>query len=61
MLVLDGGRSSSRPTSSGSPTSLDALYEAELPGDASNEVIARARGIRHGKLRLTVARRGGPL
>jgi len=34
--------------------SLDTLYEAELPRGATNEVIARARAIRHGKLRLTV-------
>lgn len=36
-------------------TSLDKLYEAEMPRGATNEVIARARAIRHGKLRLTVA------
>jgi para-aminobenzoate synthetase/4-amino-4-deoxychorismate lyase len=36
-------------------TSLDTLYEAELPRGATNEVRARARAIRHGKLRLTVA------
>ncbi len=36
-------------------TSLDTLYEAELPRSAGNEVIARARAIRQGKLRLTVS------
>lgn len=34
--------------------SLDTLYDAELPRGATNEVRARARAIRHGKLRLTV-------
>ena len=36
-------------------SSLDTLYEADLPRGATNEAIARARAIRHGKLRLTVA------
>jgi para-aminobenzoate synthetase/4-amino-4-deoxychorismate lyase len=36
-------------------SSLDTLYDAELPRGATNEVIARARAIRHGKLRLTVS------
>lgn len=35
--------------------SLCTLYEAELPRSATNEVIARARAIRQGKLRLTVS------
>ncbi len=36
-------------------SSLDTLYDAALPRGATNEVIARARAIRHGKLRLTVS------
>jgi para-aminobenzoate synthetase / 4-amino-4-deoxychorismate lyase len=35
--------------------SLDTLYEADLPRGATNEVRARARAIRQGKLRLTVS------
>lgn len=55
MLVLDG-----RPVELDAhlerlASSLDALFGADLPGDARNAVIDRARGIRHGKLRLTVA------
>lgn len=38
--------------------SLDTLYDAELPRGATNEVLARARAIRHGKLRLTVTPAG---
>jgi para-aminobenzoate synthetase/4-amino-4-deoxychorismate lyase len=36
-------------------TSLGTLYEAELPRGASNEVLARARAICQGRLRLTVS------
>jgi para-aminobenzoate synthetase/4-amino-4-deoxychorismate lyase len=55
MLVLDG-----RPVELDAhlerlASSLDALFGADLPGDARKAIIDRARGIRHGKLRLTVA------
>jgi para-aminobenzoate synthetase / 4-amino-4-deoxychorismate lyase len=58
MLVLDG-----RPVELDAhlerlATSLNALFGAELPDDAREVVIDRARGIRHGKLRLTVAPAG---
>jgi para-aminobenzoate synthetase/4-amino-4-deoxychorismate lyase len=55
MLVLDG-----RPVELDAhlerlASSLDTLFGADLPGDARKAIIDRARGIRHGKLRLTVA------
>jgi para-aminobenzoate synthetase/4-amino-4-deoxychorismate lyase len=61
MLVLDG-----RPVELDAhlerlASSLDALFGADLPGDARKAVIDRARGIRHGKLRLTVTPAKGRL
>ncbi|HEX3561716.1 MAG TPA: aminotransferase class IV [Solirubrobacterales bacterium] len=41
--------------------SLRALYDAELPAGARGAVLARGSGVRHGKLRLTVAPAGGRL
>jgi para-aminobenzoate synthetase/4-amino-4-deoxychorismate lyase len=55
MLVLDGRPVELEAHLERLSTSLDTLYEARLPRGATNEVIARARAIRHGKLRLEVA------
>lgn len=54
MLVLDG-----RPVELDAhlerlSASLDALFEADPPSDVRELVLDRARGIRHGRLRLTV-------
>jgi para-aminobenzoate synthetase/4-amino-4-deoxychorismate lyase len=58
LLVLDGRPVELEAHLDRLTTSLDKLYEAEMPRGATNEVIARARAIRHGKLRLTVAPAG---
>ncbi len=55
LLVLDGQPVELDAHLERLNSSLDTLYEADLPRGATNEVIARARAIRHGKLRLTVA------
>lgn len=55
LLVLDGQLVELDAHLERLNNSLDTLYEADLPRGATNEVIARARAIRHGKLRLTVA------
>jgi len=55
LLVLDGQLVELDAHLERLNSSLGALYEADLPRGATNEVIARARAIRHGKLRLTVA------
>jgi len=55
LLVLDGQPVELDAHLARLNSSLDTLYEADLPRGATNEVIARARAIRHGKLRLTVA------
>lgn len=55
LLVLDGQLVELDAHLERLNSSLDTLYEADLPRGATNEVIARARAIRHGKLRLTVA------
>jgi para-aminobenzoate synthetase/4-amino-4-deoxychorismate lyase len=58
LLVLDGKPVELEAHLDRLTTSLDELYEAEMPRGATNEVLARARAIRHGKLRLTVAPAG---
>jgi para-aminobenzoate synthetase/4-amino-4-deoxychorismate lyase len=55
LLVLDGQLVELDAHLKRLSSSLDRLYDAELPRSATNKVIARARAIRHGKLRLTVA------
>lgn len=55
LLVLDGRPVELRAHMERLGASLDRLYGAGLPADASNEVVARARAIRHGRLRLTVS------
>jgi para-aminobenzoate synthetase/4-amino-4-deoxychorismate lyase len=55
LLVLDGQPVELDAHLRRLSSSLDTLYDAELPRGATNEVIARARAIRHGKLRLTVS------
>lgn len=55
LLVLDGQPVELDAHLRRLSSSLDRLYDAELPRGATNEVIARARAIRHGKLRLTVS------
>jgi len=55
LLVLDGQLVELEAHLERLNSSLDTLYEADLPRGATNEVIARARAIRHGKLRVTVA------
>jgi para-aminobenzoate synthetase / 4-amino-4-deoxychorismate lyase len=55
LLVLDGEPVELEAHLNRLSSSLDTLYEAELPRGASNEVLARARAIRRGKLRLTVS------
>jgi para-aminobenzoate synthetase / 4-amino-4-deoxychorismate lyase len=42
-------------------TSVEALYGCALPPDAEAAVLARARGIEHGKLRITVLPAPGAL
>jgi para-aminobenzoate synthetase/4-amino-4-deoxychorismate lyase len=61
MLVLDG-----RPVELDAhldrlATSLNALFEAEPPGDIRELVLAHAQGIQHGRLRLTVVPESGRL
>ncbi len=61
MLVLDG-----RPVELDAhlerlAASLGALFGAELPGAARELVLERARGLQHGKLRLTAVPREGRL
>jgi para-aminobenzoate synthetase / 4-amino-4-deoxychorismate lyase len=63
MLVLDGRPVELAAHLARLGASLEALFAAELPGDAPATVLSAARELRHGKLRLTVApgKAAGPL
>jgi para-aminobenzoate synthetase/4-amino-4-deoxychorismate lyase len=53
LLVLDGRAVEVDAHVDRLTTSLAALFGAELPGDARSLIVARARAVRHGRLRLT--------
>lgn len=61
MLVLDGRPIELDAHLERLATSLNALFEAEPPSDVRELILDRARGIRHGRLRLTVAPEKGRL
>ena len=59
MLVLDGHPVELEAHLERLSASIGALYGAALPSGARETVFDRARGVRHGKLRLTVVPRTG--
>src|SRR4051794_41692862 len=61
MLVLDGWPVELDAHLERLAASLGALFDAELPSDARELVLDRARRLQHGKLRLTAVPREGHL